>query len=112
MGDVYCPTCGEPWDSHHLRFDAVWETDLPEYAVKAYSENGTKPFTAELRSALERDGWAFPEGTNSIFAFLRCPSCPKELKPPPEKAELRQAVAEMLGDDEDAIQTTLEDLGG
>jgi len=110
MGDLCCPTCGEPWDAYHLRFDAVWETDLSEHAKKIYSDGGCKPFTKEIRSALERDGWSFPEGATSVMSFIRCPSCPEDAKTDKDKAELRSVLTEVLGDDEDAIQCELEDL--
>jgi hypothetical protein len=41
----------------------------------------------------------------------RCPCCPKDAKPDLEKEALKEAIVEMLGDDEDAIASTLEDFG-
>jgi hypothetical protein len=34
--DVYCSTCGEPWDVYHLRHDAIFETDLSPAEAEAW----------------------------------------------------------------------------
>ena len=41
---------------------------------------------------------------------LRCPACPKGAQPDPDKAALKAGIVEILGDDEDGIAATLEDL--
>ena len=110
MGDIYCPTCGEPWDAYHLRHDAIWETILADDEEKcsALSRKGT-PLTDEVREALAEEGWEFPRSARSVLSFVRCPACPN-VPIGTEKAELRQTLSELLGEDEDALQAELEDL--
>ena len=36
--DVYCTTCGEPWDHNHLWQDAVHETNLDEQEIKVWKK--------------------------------------------------------------------------
>lgn len=40
--DVHCSTCGEPWDTYHLRHDAIFETDLSHAEAKAWTELSPK----------------------------------------------------------------------
>jgi hypothetical protein len=47
----------------------------------------------------------------SVLNVLRCPSCPKDAKPDPDRAALKAAIVEVMGDDEDGIAATMEDLG-
>ena len=35
--DVHCTACGEPWDTYHLRHDAIFETGLTHDQAKAWS---------------------------------------------------------------------------
>jgi hypothetical protein len=42
---------------------------------------------------------------------MRCPACPKDAKPDPDKAALKAGIVEILGDDEDAIVDAMEDCG-
>lgn len=115
MGDVYCATCREPWSSYHMRHDAIWETDLPESIKKHVSENGTSLNFPGVREALKKDGWKFG---SSILAILECPCCPKQKEEgtveEAEKIEERKmkriVLADILGDDEDGLQSMLEDM--
>lgn len=109
MSEIPCPSCGEPWDPHHLKHDAVWETDLTDNAAKIYSDEGCHPFTKEVRTALERDGWAFPSGASSILMFIRCPACRPDDRASSDAIARREAL-QILGDDVDAIQAELEVL--
>jgi hypothetical protein len=119
MGDIFCPTCREPWDAYHLRHDEVWDTDLSRHAAKVYSEGGCQPFTKEVREALERAGWKFPAGATSVLAFIGCPCCKENIEEngPPDpgkqadKIAMREALCEILGDDQDGLQNELEDWG-
>jgi hypothetical protein len=47
----------------------------------------------------------------SVMNVVRCPACPKDAKPDPDKAALKAGIVEILGDDEDGIASTLEDYG-
>jgi hypothetical protein len=42
---------------------------------------------------------------------MRCPACPKDAKPDPDKAFLKAGLVEILGDDEDGIAAAMEDFG-
>ena len=42
---------------------------------------------------------------------MRCPGCPKDAKPDPDKAAMKAGLVEILGDDEDGIAATMEDFG-
>lgn len=106
--DVHCTTCGEPWDVYHLRHDAIHETDLDHAETKAWS--GLSPqlrLSQRYREKFKVVGYEF--GT-SIMNVLRCPACPTDAKPDPDKAALKAGIVEILGDDEDGIAATLEDL--
>jgi hypothetical protein len=87
--DVHCCNCGEPWDQYHLRHELVGMT--PE--------------------ELTADGWCF--GTSRLVV-LHCPCCPKDGSGVPdaeERKQATQAIADLLGDDEDGLASTLEDFG-
>ena len=47
----------------------------------------------------------------SVLDVVRCPCCPKDAKPDPDKAALKAGLVEILGDDEDGIAATMEDFG-
>ena len=110
-----CGTCKEPWDTYHLRHDAVWDAmnHLPvgmESLVKDYSERGAGPaiWIPMVRDAMKKAGWRF---AGSLLAVIRCPSCDDAQPTDRAGAELRGAAAELLGDDEDALASILEDMG-
>ena len=83
--DVECCNCGEPWDQYYLRH--------------------------ELTPEEVRDGsWRFG---SSRLVVLSCPAC-KENEPLSDARDRKwavQAIAEILGDDEDGLASTLEDFG-
>ena len=115
MGDVYCATCREPWDAYHMRHDAIWETDLPENIKKHVSEGGTTLNFPGVREALLKDGWKFG---SSILAILECPCCKGQTEEGTEEESeaikdrkmKRMVLADILGDDEDGLQSMLEDM--
>ena len=107
--DVHCTTCGEPWDTDHLRHDAIYETDLDPAEAKAWTGLSLKfKLQDRYREKFKAVGFEFG---GSILNVLRCPACPKEAKPDPGKAALKAGIAEILGDDEDGIAATMEDFG-
>ena len=107
--DVHCSSCGEPWDVYHLRHDAIFETDLDESEAKAWCELPSKmKLTARFREKFRAVGWQF---SGSILNVVHCPACPPGAKPDPDKAAMKAAIVETLGDDEDGIATTMEDFG-
>jgi hypothetical protein len=107
--DVHCSSCNEPWDAYHLRHDATYETDLDAAEAKAWeSLPSSKQLSPHYREKFKAAGYEFG---GSMLNLVRCPCCPKGVKPDPDKAALKAGLVEILGDDEDAIAATLEDLG-
>ena len=107
--DVHCTTCGEPWDVYHLRHEAIFETDLDQAEARAWRElSPPLRLSQRYREKFKLAGYEF--GT-SVMNVLRCPACPKDAKPDPDKAALKAGIVEILGDDEDGIAATLEDFG-
>ena len=47
----------------------------------------------------------------SILNVIRCPACPKDAKPDPDRAAMKAGIVELLGDDEDGIAAAMEDFG-
>jgi hypothetical protein len=87
--DVHCCNCGDPWDQYHLRHEL----------------SGLTP------EELAADGWQFGR---SRLVVLHCPCCPKDGRTLPDADERKQAaqqIAQLLGDDEDGLASTLEDFG-
>jgi hypothetical protein len=107
--DVHCSSCNEPWDVYHLRHDAVFDTDLRAEEAKAWCNVSPKlRLSKRYRDSFKAAGWEFGA---SILDVMRCPCCPKDATPDPDKAALKAGLVEILGDDEDAIGTTIADLG-
>jgi hypothetical protein len=107
--DVHCSSCGEPWDVYHLRHDAIFETDLdPAEAEIWRSLSATERLSDRYRDKLKAAGYEFG---GSILDVMRCPCCPKGVKPDADKAALKAGIVELLGDDEDGIAGTMEDFG-
>lgn len=113
--DVSCANCREPWDTHHMRHDAIFDTDLSHSLAKIASNEGTPISNSVYREALERDGWKF---AGSILAILRCPCCksneehngPSDPEAVKDREMKRSVLADLLGDDEDGLACELEDL--
>ena len=105
--DVHCTTCGEPWDVYHLWHDAIFETGLSVEEAEAWrslprSEKLSDRFRQEFRAA----GYEFGQ---TVINVVRCPACPKDAQPDPERAHTKAALEELLGDDEDGLAATFED---
>lgn len=107
--DVHCTTCGEPWDVYHLRHDAIFETDLSHAEAQAWTELSSALRLCErYREKFRAVGYEFGA---SVMNVVRCPACPKDARPDPDKAALKATIVEILGDDEDGIAATLEEHG-
>jgi len=107
--DVHCSTCGEPWDVYHLWHDAIFETDLPLEEAEAWRQLPRhQQLNERYREKFLAAGWEFG---NSVINVIRCPACPADAKPDPERAALKAALEELLGDDEDGLAATFEDHG-
>ena len=107
--DVHCSACGEPWDTYHLRHDAIYETDLSHAEARAWT--GLPPQLKLLDRYREKFKAIGYEFGGSVMNVLRCPCCPKDARPDPDKAALKAGIVELLGDDEDGIAATMEDYG-
>ena len=103
--DIYCASCQEPWDTYHLRHDAIYETDLSDYQIQVWSSLNNK-LKSPYREAFQKAGYVFG---NSILSLRRCPSCPKDAVENTGKTEAVDILADMLGDDEDGLAAMLED---
>jgi hypothetical protein len=66
------------------------------------SEKLTDRYRKEFRTA----GWEFGR---SVINVVRCPCCPQDAKPNPERLHTKAALEELLGDDEDGLAATFED---
>jgi hypothetical protein len=107
--DVHCSSCGEPWNVYHLRHDAIFETDLNHAEAEAWTAVLPRlRLSQRYREKFKAAGYQFGA---SILDVMRCPCCPPDAKPDPDRAALKAGLVEILGDDEDAIAATMEDLG-
>jgi hypothetical protein len=105
--DVRCTTCGEPWDTFHLWQDAIFETGLSHEEAEAWRllpprEKLTDRYRQEFKAA----GYEFGQ---SVINVVRCPGCPRDAKPEPERLKTKAALEQLLGDDEDGLAATYED---
>ena len=109
MSDVTCARCREPWDTYHLRHDALAE--VIDYDDRdAYKKWNGKLDTVVLRKRTARelladDGWVFG---SSLYDIRRCPGCPKGAKP--AESDARDALGALLAGDDDGLAATLEDF--
>ena len=105
--DVHCSTCGEPWNTHHLWHDAVFETGLSHEEAEAWcSLPHALKLTDHYRKEFRAAGYEFGSG---VINVVRCPACPKDAKPNPDRVAIKAALEELLGSDEDALAVTFED---
>jgi hypothetical protein len=105
--DVHCSTCGEPWDVYHLRHDAIFETDLTQTEAEAWrSLSNDLRMTARYREKFKAVGYEFG---NTVMNVIRCPACPKDAKPNPDRIATKGALEELFGDDEDGLAASFED---
>src|SRR5205085_11282559 len=102
-------SCDEPWDTYHLKQDEIFETDLSHEEAKAWT---TLPPALQLqpryREKFQTNGWEFG---NSILNVMRCPACPKDAQPDPDKVAKKEVLVDLLGDDEDGLAAMMEDYG-
>lgn len=114
MGDIRCLNCKEPWDAYHMKWDAIGETNLrlPKQGPLAWK--GTIAVGGETeklyREAFRKAKYEFGA---DVLILERCPACwdkgetPKTTK---QKVMAMNAIANILGDDQDALQVEMEDM--
>lgn len=105
--DVHCTSCGEPWDTYHLRHDAIYDCNLSDAELESWKRAENK-LTAYDRAKFKDAGWEFG---GTLMNVRHCPCCPKDAKPDPEKAAMKAGIEEALGNDIDGIASTMEDFG-
>ena len=105
--DVHCSSCGEPWDVYHLWHDAIFETGLSVEEAEAWqSLPRSQKLCSRYREAFRASGYQFG---HTVINVVRCPGCPKNVRPDPERLATKAALEELLGDDEDGLAATFED---
>jgi hypothetical protein len=105
--DVYCTTCSEPWDTHHLWHEAIHETDLSQEEADAwFALTPRDRLQPKYREAFCRAGWEFGR---SVINVTRCPACPENARPDPERLATKASLEELLGEDEDGLASTFND---
>lgn len=119
---VTCATCGEPWETDHLLFEAAGdigdryggETAASQIAemeggLQTALREGTKLCPPHMiREGMEKLGWQFGVGAMSVH---RCPCCPSETPTHRGRSAAHDAIADLLGDDIDGAASMLEELG-
>lgn len=107
--DVHCSTCEEPWDVYYLRHEAIYDTSLSEAAAQAWSQlPQEKKLTPSLREQFAAAGWEFG---GSVLNVRHCPCCPQDAQINDGKDQIKSALADLLGEDEDGLAATFEDYG-
>ena len=105
---MHCSSCDEPWDAYHLRHEAIFETDLSQEEATAWCDCSPEVrLLPRYREKLHAAGWQFGA---SILDVVRCPCCPLGANPDPDKAAMKAAIVELLGDDEDGLAAEFENL--
>lgn len=107
--DIHCGTCGEPWDTYHMRHDAIYDCvergTLSEREAKAWDGKLSIGIVEAFRDA----GWEFG---GSITAVTRCPACktqPERADAPERRARLG-ILGELMPDDPDGIAAMQDDF--
>ncbi len=107
--DVHCSSCNEPWDAHHVRHDAVFETDLSPDEAEAWRDlQSTSQLAPRYRKKFKAAGWEFGR---CVLNIIKCPCCPPGAKPDPDHSALKGELEQIFGDDQDGLAATFEDYG-
>ncbi|HWB02938.1 MAG TPA: hypothetical protein VG796_07945 [Verrucomicrobiales bacterium] len=107
--DVHCTTCGEPWDTYHLWHDAIWETGMKEEEIRGWLKLHTRDQLSDrFRDEFRAVGWEFGR---TIVNVIRCPCCPANAEPDPERLFIKAEIEALLVEDEDALATQYSELG-
>jgi len=107
--DIQCPSCGEPWDTYHMRYDEPYEWGEARHVTKDFVDAGSRFSGPDdpMCKAAQASGWQF--ASNSILSFTSCPSC--KGRSVLADALVRKAIvaiaAEINGDDDDGLAADL-----
>ena len=106
--DVHCTTCGEAWDTYHLRNEAIYDTGLPTEEILEWRKLASNQRLSEkVRDEFMNAGWHFGD---SLMNVTRCPACPAGAYPDRDKLELKAELERMLAGDDDGLAAQYEDL--
>lgn len=121
--DVQCLNCQEPWDTYHLRHDAVFDAifdgglwpDLRDASLAGNDVRGLirerwpkQELTDEVRQGFRAVGWEFG---GSILVVLHCPSCRSNSKAVDDATRAKaETLGSLLKGDPDGLAAELEDL--
>ena len=97
MADIRRQGCEEPWDAHHLRYDAIHETPIPEEDGRHLDGRLTSPLHRQFTAAGYRCG-------RTLYARPSSPCCPTPAPSTPRgdrRGVLTEIAAELLGEDLD-----------
>lgn len=107
--DIHCPSCGEPWDSYHMRYDEPYEWGEPNYRTKDFIDAGSRFNGTDdpMRKAAEAAGWQF--ASDSVMSFTACPACRGDaILADAIDRKARVAIAALVnGDDDDGLVADL-----
>lgn len=103
--DVYCSTCGEPYDTYHMRHDNPYDSLPYEEAQSWVKLPSDRQLSEHYRKLFQANGWEFGP---SVLNIRRCPCCPAETATDIDHAA--EAIGELLGDDLDGLACELEDM--
>ena len=102
--DVYCTTCGEPWDHYHLKSHVVHETDLSAIDIERWKKLPVNDrLLPHYRAKFKAVGYEF---SKTMMHVIRCPGCPKNAQPDPDRLRTKQLFEDIYGDDYDGIVIT------
>ena len=107
--DVHCSTCGEPWDTYHLWHDAIWDTGLAEWQIRAWEKLPQhEKLAPKWRAEFEAAGYHFGR---TVINVIRCPACPKDAQTDAGKVQIKAEIESLLAGVEDGLAATFEDHG-
>ena len=106
--DIKCATCQEPWDTHHMLEDEVWEVwdgeedSSSHLLIKKFLEGPKTSIPAMLREDLKDKGWVFGR---TVVCILECACCGSNAGDAEDtelvkmRKELRILAEELMGND-------------
>jgi hypothetical protein len=95
--EVHCSSCGEPWDTYHLRHNAIFEINLDSAEAEVWRSLPTQDrLNPRYREKFKEAGWQFGQ---SMMNVIHCPSCRVDVKPDPERIQTKRALEQLFGDD-------------
>lgn len=107
--DVHCSTCLEPWDTHHLTQEAIYDTDPSEEEALAWRKlPSDQRLPDPIRDQFLEAGWQFGR---SLMNVIHCPACPMGALPDADILHLKAELEDMLPGDPGALAAQYEELG-